>query len=183
MGTRFQKPLAPRPGITELRLKTFLQSPGMSGPASLKIACAYFGKEITEQRLAESSGATAEEHVGHANLIKAAQVIGATVHEMKDATIADIRRFVHERHLPVIVGWQSPVIPGLTLHGGGKKPEKHYSVVSMITDSNVHMFDPNVRTGRRRIPRREFLDLWWDRETPTGPKSKRWLMAIEIPKK
>lgn len=169
--------------MTELRLKTFLQSPGMCGPASLKIACAYFGKELTEQRLEELSGATTEDGVGHAGLKAAATAVGAIVHEMKDATIADLRRFVHERHLPVIVGWQSPVLPGLTLHAPGTKSEEHYSVVSMVSDLYIHMFDPNTRTGRRRIPRREFLELWWDREAPRSAKTRRWLLAIEFPKR
>jgi predicted double-glycine peptidase len=153
----------------------------MGGPASLKIACAFFGKELTERQLADLSGATAEEGASHAGLIKAAKAVGATVHEMKDATIADLRHFVHKEHLPVIVGWQPPVLPGLTLHADGKKPKDHYSVISLISDSYIHMYDPNMRTGLRRMPRREFLDLWWDRDTPTSPKSKRWLLAIEYP--
>ncbi|MEY4723535.1 MAG: hypothetical protein RLZZ324_1048 [Candidatus Parcubacteria bacterium] len=172
-----------KPSTTELRLEPFLQSYGHCGAASLKIALAYFGKNVSEKRLARLSGTTPTSGVDHAGLIAAAKKIGATAREKRNASIADLRHLVHVKRIPVIVGWQSPLVPGETMRPDGTEPEEHYSVVSAVTRTHVRMYDPNMRSGRRSLPIKIFLKHWWD--TGKGPRDivRRWMIAVEVPER
>ncbi|MDO8584077.1 MAG: cysteine peptidase family C39 domain-containing protein [bacterium] len=146
-------------------LKPFRQTPGLCGPASLKILLSHYGKEFTEAELAQLCQTTAERGTDHAPLIKAAEKIGGRVIVKKEATLDDVKRFI-DKNDPVIVGWWSD-------------DGDHYSVVYDIDDTFVYLMDPQFEEGVTRIEKKTFLDIWYDFDGPESVRVDRWMMALE----
>lgn len=170
------------PRVRPLALKPFRQRAGYCGPASMKILCAFFGRDYEEKALGDLCGTTAENGTDHAGLIAGAEKIGATVFAKAGGTIADLRRFVMKHRLPVIVGWYSPSKKGKRTFVPGKdEVEDHFSVVYHVSRDHVYMMDPEVDgSGRRRMRISRFLKLWWDTDTAKAIGVKRWLMVMRF---
>ena len=136
-----------------IKLKPFRQTPGLCGPASLKMVMDYYGVSVSEKEIARVAGATRERGTSIKGLIKAAKRFGFKVFLKKDASLKDLEHFV-ERKIPVIVDWFD-------------KEEGHYSVVVDINKRNVVLMDPALRKiliyiRRRVFPREVFYRLWFD---------------------
>lgn len=130
-----------------IKLKPFRQSPGLCGPASLKMVFDYYGVSASEAEIAKVAGATKEKGVSKAGLIKAAKHFGFRVFSKEKSSLNDLRYFI-KRKIPVIVDWFS-------------EDEGHYSVVVGIDKKNIILMDPSY-LRRRKFSLEKFLRVWFD---------------------
>jgi predicted double-glycine peptidase len=131
-----------------LKVKAFKQKKGFCGPASLKMVLDYFGLKKSEKELAKLSGATKTAGVGGENLLKAAKKLGFKGFLKDFSEISDIKKYVLERKIPVIVDWFS-------------QDEGHYSVVVDIDKKNIYLQDPEL--GKiRKLDIKTFKRVWFD---------------------
>lgn len=154
-----------------LLMTPFRQSRAFCGPASLKIALSYFGKHYAEARLAKLCGSTRKDGTPHRGMVRGAKAVGANVFEKNNGTVEELRHFVHDARVPVIVGWISPENP--------LKPtsdDEHYSVVCQVTDKTIRLMDPETESGCRAMPIANFLSQWWD----SDGRIRRWYMVIDL---
>jgi ABC-type bacteriocin/lantibiotic exporter with double-glycine peptidase domain len=138
----------------------FRQSRAMCGPACLKVVFAYFGSRISERRISKASSASRASGTTGANLARGANRFGFDATIIDGASLRLIQSWLR-KHVPVIVDWTSTVRghPTRTSMAVG-----HYSVVRGLDRTHIFLHDPAV--GRRRIPRKEFLRVWFDFRRP-----------------
>ena len=175
--SRLRKTRVHRP----LRLKPYPQRAGYCGAASLKILSGYFGKEYGEIMLARLCGTTVENGTDHDGLITGAQKIGATVFAKSGGSVRELRYFILERKLPVLVGW--------FLHDHDVHTD-HFSVACHLSKRYIHLMDPYFKKGRRskygckngkrKMSIRNFLEQWYDFDTPENLRVERWYMVINF---
>lgn len=158
-----------------LRMIPFMQSPGLCGPASLKIALSYFGKDFSEAELAKLAGASADYGTDHEPMIGALNAVGATVFEKTGGTIDELRYFIQKERLPVIVGWWS--CRGANPDFQSMEDEGHFSVIYHISDQYVYLMDPAVDVCLSRLKIKKFLSLWFDTDTPENRRVDRWYIV------
>ena len=130
-----------------IKLKPFRQTPGLCGPASLKMVMDYYGVSVSEARIAKAAGSTREKGTSPQGLIKAAKSFGFHVFLKENSTLNDLRYFV-KRHIPVIVDWFF-------------EDDGHYSIVVDINKKNVIIMDPALK-GKRKILLETFFRIWFD---------------------
>lgn len=130
-----------------IKLKPFRQTPGLCGPASLKMVMDYYGVSISEEKLARLSGASKKKGVSIKGLIKAAKHFGFKTFLKQNSSLKDLEQFVNKK-IPVIVDWFY-------------EDEGHYSVVADIDNKNIVLMDPALG-GKRKMPVEKFLRLWFD---------------------
>jgi len=128
----------------------------LCGPMGLKMVMQYLGKRSHERKIARLARATQEYGTTGEGLIFAAKQYGFHEAHIRDhSTIDDIRTFIHNRRMPVIVDYWSG-------------DDGHYSVVTGIDDEddeNIHFQDPAL--GHEcSWPINDFLRNWFDFETP-----------------
>lgn len=134
-----------------LKVKPHRQSHGFCGPATLKMVLAYYGVDRSERALARLAGATREFGVDAPGLMRAARALGFRARVRDHATFSDIRRYVIDRKMPVIVDWFSA-------------DEGHYSVVVHVDRRHIYLQDPEL--GRvRKMRRGDFRRIWFDFST------------------
>ncbi|HEU0050519.1 MAG TPA: cysteine peptidase family C39 domain-containing protein [Patescibacteria group bacterium] len=146
-------------------LQPFRQTPGLCGPASLKILLSHYGKDFSEQELAGLCEATVEQGTDHEKLIKAVQVIGEKAYAKSGGTIDEIREYTR-KNIPVIVGWWST-------------DGDHFSVVYHADRKSIWMMDPELDEGIRKMSIEEFEHVWYDFDGPENVRVDRWMMALE----
>jgi len=164
----------------KLKVENFRQRPGYCGPAALKIALSYFKKSYTEDQLAMLCGTTLEDvakkgefGVGteHEGLVEAAKELGGFVFVKESGTLDELKYFVKEEKLPVIIGWFD-------------KDEDHYSVVVNVTDKNVILVDSGEHGPERWLDKEDFPNIWFDF---VGKDDKivswGWYMVVTFEKK
>jgi predicted double-glycine peptidase len=131
-----------------LKIPPYRQRVGSCGPASLKMVLRYYGIEITERELIRLTGCTKREGTSGRQIIRAAKKLGLKGIIRDEATFQDIKTYVLQKKIPVIVDWFSV-------------DEGHYSVVVDITHENIYMLDPSL--GYLRAMRlQEFEKVWFD---------------------
>jgi ABC-type bacteriocin/lantibiotic exporter with double-glycine peptidase domain len=148
-------------------LNPFRQTPGLCGPASLKILLDHYGREYSEEELSELCDATADKGTNHSGLVKAVREIGEDPLVKDGATVEELRELV-EKEIPVIVGWYSA-------YG---EPDDHYSVVYDVTDTHISMMDPERDEGTVSMPIEEFEKVWYDFEGADDARVEHWMIAI-----
>jgi len=136
-----------------IKLKPFRQTPGLCGPASLKMVMDYYGVSVSEKEIARVSGATKEKGTSIKGLIKAARHFGFKTSLKKNSSLKDLEYFVKTK-IPVIVDWFD-------------EDDGHYSIVVDIDKKNVVLMDPALRKilifiRRKVFPREIFLRVWFD---------------------
>lgn len=160
---------------TGLKLKPFLQSKALCGPAALKILLSYFSKDFTEEQLATLADATIESGTEHEGLMQAAKAAGGYVFSKEEGTIEELEYFVKEEKLPVIIGW---------FDNSGAYWGDHYTVVANITDKNIIMVDPAVDDPERWVDREKFPGAWFDFIGKNNRTvSWGWYMVVTFEKK
>ncbi len=130
-----------------LKVPSFLQTTGHCGPASLKMALAYFGVDKSESELAKLSGATRLRGVEGIGLATAAKKLGFDAFIKDNAKISDIKKYL-DLKIPVIVDWFS-------------KDDGHYSVVVDMNEKNIYLQDPEIG-GIKKLPLETFKRVWFD---------------------
>ncbi len=146
-------------------LLPFRMSPGLCGPACLKIILSHYKKDFSEQELANLCNVTPEDHASHSAMVAAVESVGGKAADLDDAKIDDIRKFVDD-NVPVIVGWQ--------LDG-----KNHYTVVYDVGKNKIFMMDPGTESGIRIMPIEQFENAWFDMDE-SGNSVKRWMLAVKI---
>ncbi|MDO8601297.1 MAG: cysteine peptidase family C39 domain-containing protein [bacterium] len=136
-----------------LKLKPFRETPGLCGPASLKIVMDYYGVSVSEAEIAKQAGATQEKGVSIKGLMKAAKHFGFKAVAKRNSSLEELSRYV-KKEVPVIVDWFS-------------EDDGHYSVVADINKDNVILMDPSIRSlliyvRRVKFSRETFLRIWFD---------------------
>ncbi len=130
-----------------IKLKPFRQTPGLCGPASLKIVLEHYGVSVSESKIASVAKASRGKGVSAEGLAKAARRFGFQVFLKKNSSLGNIKYFVR-RKIPVIVDWFC-------------EDEGHYSVVVDIDERNIILMDPSLK-GKRKMSTEKFLRLWFD---------------------
>jgi uncharacterized protein len=131
-----------------LTVKPFLQSTGHCGPAALKMVLGYYGVHKSEAALAKLSNTSRIRGVEGPALVRTAQRLGFTAFLKDCSTLADIRRYVVVKKIPVIVDWFSV-------------DDGHYSVIVGINRKNIYLQDPEW-SRRRAIDLKTFKRVWFD---------------------
>jgi len=130
-----------------LKLKPFRETPGLCGPASLKIVMDYYGVSVSEAEIAKASGATKEKGVSMAGLIKAAKHFGFKALIKENSSLDDLSYFV-KKEVPVIVDWFA-------------EDDGHYSVVADLDNKYIYLQDPQIKKIRK-IKKYDFMRVWFD---------------------
>lgn len=154
-----------------IQVTPFQQTPGLCGPASLKILLSYFGKYFTEEQLAKLAGATMDAGTEHEGMIEAIKAIDGYAFVKDDGTIEELQDFIKGEKLPVVIGWFD-------------RDGDHYSVVVNMTDKNVIIVDPAVNEPERWLDRATFPRIWFDF---VGKENKvvswGWYMVVTFEKR
>lgn len=135
-----------------IKVEPFEQSVAYCGPATLKILLSYFKKSFTEDQLAGLCDATKEWGTEHEGLVQAVKAIDGFVFTKEEGTIEELKYFVKEEKLPVIIGW----------FDNKGRPGDHYSVVVNVTDKNVIIVDPATNEPERWLDIESFPAIWFD---------------------
>lgn len=131
-----------------LKVKPFRQSPGMCGPASLKMVLEFYGLNMRESTLVKLTHASPARGVSSASLVRVAKKFGFRGFHRDMCTIGDIKEYVLKKKIPVIVDWFS-------VNDG------HYSVVIGFDDEFIYMQDPELG-HRRKMKLKTFKRVWFD---------------------
>ena len=135
-----------------LKLKPYIQTKSNCGPTSLRIVLGYYNINKSEKYLAKLSGCTIKHGTEPEGLLKAAESLGLKGFVKYNSDIKDIRKYVVNKTVPVIVNWFS--ISPISAEG-------HYSVVVDINRNNIYLMDPESGSIRK-IKLSEFKKLWFD---------------------
>ncbi|MBM3200071.1 hypothetical protein FJZ53_03965 [Candidatus Woesearchaeota archaeon] len=132
-----------------LRVKTFQQTQtGYCGPASLKMVLAYFGVEKSEKQLARLTRCSKKYGSEAEHILSAVKTLGFKGLVKDFSSFDDIRKFVINKRIPVIVDWFSV-------------DDGHYSVVVGIDKKSIHFNDPE--NGKlREMSLKKFKTVWFD---------------------
>lgn len=149
-------------------LKHFRQTPGLCGPASLKILLSHYGIEKTEAELATLCKTDPNYGTDHAELLEAASTFGFEVESRSSSSVDELREII-KREIPVIVGWWST-------------DDDHYSVAYDVDDEFVYLVDPELDEPTRKISIPEFEAIWYDFDGPEQRRDEGWMLWFE-PKK
>ncbi len=131
-----------------LNIPPFRQLPDLCGPSCLKMVLAYFGVEKNEPELAKLAGATKNKGATASDLIRVAKKLGFNGMIKDSASLADIKKYVLNKKIPVIVDWFS--------HDDG-----HYSVAVDIDNKNIYLQDPELG-ALRMMDLKTFKRVWFD---------------------
>jgi predicted double-glycine peptidase len=138
-------------GPAAMELKPVLQSPGLCGPAALRIVLAYYGIAASEEKLAKLSHATESRGTTAEGMIKAAKSFNLQVLLKDNSSIADLNYFV-KRKIPVIVDWFY-------------EDDGHYSVVSRLDGKRIFLVSPSSKVSEAKeleMPVEKFMRVWFD---------------------
>jgi ABC-type bacteriocin/lantibiotic exporter with double-glycine peptidase domain len=131
---------------------------GYCGPASLKIVLSFYGMNVSEQELAELTGATRDLGTTAEKLIEAAEKLGFKGDIRNECELCDIESWL-KIGVPVIVDWFT--IGRDDYDEDIRSADGHYSVVCGIDDTHIFLQDPE--TGSKRTMKREVFDrVWFD---------------------
>lgn len=131
-----------------LNVKPYRQKPELCGPASLKMVLEYYGIEKTEDELAKMAGYVPTQGVKAKGLIDTAKGLGLNSFCKDYSEIKDLREYVIDKKIPVIVDWFS-------------EDDGHYSVVVDIDDRNIYLQDPELG-NLRTLEIETFNRVWFD---------------------
>lgn len=130
----------------------FKQSPLHCGPACLKMILHYYGREVSEEEIAEIAKPTFECGTSTENLLLAAEAFGLAGEWHKGGTLEDLRAYT-EKDIPVIVEWFS-------CDASPDPGEPHYSIIIGVSDTQIFILDPE--DGQRyEMSHAKFMSVWF----------------------
>lgn len=140
-----------------LPVKPFRETPGMCGPASLKIVLDYYGIEKSEKELVLLCDSTQEIGTNAEKIKSAAESLGFTAVVKDNSTFEDIQKWL-DKKVPVIVDWFTR---GGDNYTDSDIADGHYSVVVGLDKEYIYLQDPEI--GRvRKIKKDDFMTVWFD---------------------
>ncbi|TAN33586.1 hypothetical protein EPN28_02125 [Patescibacteria group bacterium] len=139
-----------------LSIKLHRQKPGLCGPACLKMALEFFsakgrpafGGGKSEAELTRLAKGTKNKGTNAADLLGVARSLGFDGFIKDSAEIKDIKKFVVNNKIPVIVDWFS-------------RDDGHYSVVVDVDNKNIFLADPET-AKIKKIDLKTFKRVWFD---------------------
>lgn len=131
-----------------LSVKSILQTQGHCGPVCLKMIFHYYGKKVSERKIATIGNTTRENGTSPSGLIKAAKYFGFNAEYKENSSFMELRKLIIKQKIPVIVAWFSG-------------HESHYSVAIGIDNKNIYMADPEFKEIKH-IPLVAFEKIWFD---------------------
>ena len=150
-------PIPARTASLHLETRNFRQSRAMCGPACLRIVFSYFGRSVSERAIAEACRSSSMTGTTGSNLARGAARFGFTAHVVDGSTFRHIALWLGRR-VPTIVDWMSAIA---SHPSRSAMPCGHYSVVCGLDRKYLYLQDPAIGR-RRRVLRRDFLNLWFD---------------------
>ena len=118
------------------------------GPASLKMVLAYYKLDIRERELADKTKTSPTHGATAQALIETAQEYGLKGFIKDNAEFTDIRHYLLDKQIPVIVDWF-------------QRDDGHYSVVVDINDKYIYLVDTYV--GHLiSLKIHQFYRIWFD---------------------
>lgn len=146
------------------------QTYGMCGPASLRLAAAYFGIRVSEEELGRVMGVTPDTGVDDfEQMYRGANHLGFKYIAGRDYTLEQLME-VKSRGAQVVLCWMT----------GGKNADidndGHFSLLRSLTEDTVTLSDTMNGGELLTFPRTAFENMWfdWDGEQ----KQKRWSMIL-----
>lgn len=133
------------------------------GPATLEMVFSFLGHVKSQGKLAKSLKVRKSKGTANWQMVNGARKEGFFVYVNDDATIAEIKFFLHQG-LPVIANYIEP-----------SENEAHFAVVigyGAIT-GNLILNDP-WNGANFRIREKDFVSRWYSDEK----KHKRWFMVV-----
>jgi ABC-type bacteriocin/lantibiotic exporter with double-glycine peptidase domain len=142
-----------------LQVKPFQETlhGGYCGPASLKMVMDYFGKDVSEEEVAEKCGRDSELGTDGLSIKNATEEYGFNVEIQNNSSFDDIAKWL-DRGVPIIVNWFTR---GRSDYDDSQVPDGHYSVVVGLDDESIYIQDPEIGDGRI-INRDDFYRVWFD---------------------
>lgn len=148
-------------------VKSFRQTPGFCGAASLHIVMDFYGKNISEDELAKLSRTSRKLGTEAPDMLDAANHVGFDGFYLDNCELSDIKRWL-KMGFPIIVDWFST-------------NEGHFSVAFKIDNKNIYLQDPELGKSRK-IPLEEFSNIWFDFKEPKQTDLTRRRMIVIYPK-
>jgi hypothetical protein len=183
----------PTEGRIDLEVPVFGQREAECGNTSLKAVCWFLGHRFSARHLGRLARLS-DEGIDHEGLVEAARETGAQVVQHQGGSLADLRSAL-SKGLPPIVGWWSRDAHDREFDDQWSLPERraydcgHYSVVCGMDRTRIELMDPQWGyrrgsygvIGRRWIPKREFLRMWYDTDTDRYVRIDRWSVVLWYP--
>jgi len=133
-----------------INYKICKQKKGFCGPASLKIVFDHYEVVKSQDKWAKLSGATKEDGVQNAGLLKAIAQVGYKAEVRKEVSLKELKNLIQDGQTVLVVWWS------------GKWG--HYSPVADMTAKSITLADPEF--GRlKRMSLKDFDHLWFDFST------------------
>ncbi|MDI6737531.1 MAG: cysteine peptidase family C39 domain-containing protein [Nanoarchaeota archaeon] len=130
-----------------LKIKPFKSSPMHCGSGVFKMFLGYYGIERTEKQLAKELKWNPADGIHSEDIVKAAKKYGLEGFIKDNSSLNDIRHYVLEKKMPVIVEWFL-------------EDEAHFSVAVGIDRENIYLADPFI--GKiRKLPLGHFDRVWF----------------------
>ena len=149
-----------------LRVPAFRQTTGYCGPACLKMILAYYGHTKSEAALAKLAHSTHEFGTPGERLVEVASMLGYQTVLKDNVTLSDLRRWVLQRKIPVIVNWFLV-------------DEGHYSLVVHLDAKHITLLDPDIG-AKRKMPLSTFMRVWFDFTSPHAKTKKDFIVRRMI---
>jgi ABC-type bacteriocin/lantibiotic exporter with double-glycine peptidase domain len=147
-----------------LELKPFIQSGGMCGPASIKMALSHWGYNFSEKRIAKLCGSSNKLGTTDKEMIVGLKKLGFDAVLKNNAYFKDIRVAL-KTGVP-IVAWFS-------------EDDSHYSVVVGINKKQIAIQDPNSG-GVYFYNLKTFRNIWFGFESGFPDKSGLTIRSLII---
>jgi ABC-type bacteriocin/lantibiotic exporter with double-glycine peptidase domain len=140
-----------------LPVKPFRETPGMCGPASLKMVLDYYGVYKTEKELAKLCKTTKKLGTSNEHLKEAAEKLGFHLTMKEQSSFEDIKKWL-DKKVPVIVDWFTR---GRADYDDSDIADGHYSVVVGLDKNYIYLQDPELG-GMRKVKKEDFMTVWFD---------------------
>lgn len=141
----------------KINIKPFTQTTGMCGPTVLRMVFDFYGLTISEEELINLTHCDPNIGIEAEIMAKVSDELGFKTVIKDNATFDDLREYVVDKKIPVIVDWFS-------------EDDGHYSVVVDIDSQNIYLQNPEFKEIQK-MPLDKFKRVWFDfREDFIGSK-------------
>lgn len=131
------------------------------GPASLRMAFQYYGKDVSEKTLADSSDTSSTEGTLTEKMTDAVRKNGLYAYEKENASVSELIQLI-DKGIPVVLNFMD--VP---------QDSGHFATLVGYTDTDLIFNDP-WNGPDYALPRKGFEDIWHAKWEP----KKGWLLAI-----
>ena len=145
------------------------QKDGWCGQTSLTYVAKAHGIPLTQKKAAKATGTTTRYGVDPKNLVKGAKSLGFSVTTIANKPSTETLRKIRN----ALLQKKSVIVDYLA---GNKLSDGHYSVVKKVTDTAIHLWDPE-HGKTRAVPKQDFIARWKD-ISGNGGVFSRWAAIL-----